>query len=296
MTQTVLDTWDPENPSRPKNHGYAGSEDAIRLQFEEYILSLLSSTAYQLHHAANPPDPTKQDEHGYPDPLEAANDFNMEYLTMWRQTNNFALFDRLTSGSRIFDITEPRHPTAGGLNIEDVQRRLQQSVADLHLDERMQNLNRTIATGREKVGAGIHKIWADYQTMREQRAQPQPRTREDTAMRGSTESSRPTQSTEAADKPASPTTATSVGGGWASTLRERASKIQVQRPDTTQVQAAAKENAAKAGAYLSSWGSWAKERGKEWQEGRKGTAPGEETQSDNSTLSVAQEREKKGPS
>jgi hypothetical protein len=51
---------------------------------------------------------------------------------------------------------------------------------------------------------------------------------------------------------------------WTSSIRDRASKV--QRPDLSQVQASAKDGAAKAGAYLSSWGSWAKERGKEWQE------------------------------
>lgn len=44
-------------------------------------------------------------------------------------------------------------------------------------------------------------------------------------------------------------------------------QVQVQKLDTATMQAAARDNAVKAGAYLSSWGSWARERGKEWREG-----------------------------
>ena len=37
------------NPSRPNTLGYAGSEEFIRLQFEEYLLALLSATKYKLY-------------------------------------------------------------------------------------------------------------------------------------------------------------------------------------------------------------------------------------------------------
>jgi len=64
LTQTVNDTWDEgeynqsclqgranisriENPSRPTTHGYAGSEEFLRLQFEEYLLALLSCVKYR---------------------------------------------------------------------------------------------------------------------------------------------------------------------------------------------------------------------------------------------------------
>src|ERR1700761_496213 len=35
-------------PDRPKNLGYAGSEEFIRLQFEEYLLALLSAVKYHI--------------------------------------------------------------------------------------------------------------------------------------------------------------------------------------------------------------------------------------------------------
>ncbi|KAL2431798.1 Late secretory pathway protein AVL9 [Exophiala dermatitidis] len=175
LTQTVLDTWDPDNPSQPKNLGYAGSEDAIRLQFEEYILSLLSSAAYQVYHeetnsgntggstvGGTGTTATEQEKDLYTD---ISADFNPDFLAMWRTTHNFALFDKLTRNNRIFDIVEPRHPTAGGLSVEDVQRRLQQTVAELHLDERVregrEQLGKTLAVGRERLGVGMARCSDD---------------------------------------------------------------------------------------------------------------------------------------
>jgi len=49
LTQNVMDTWDEENPSRPKDMGFAGSEEFIRLQFEEYLLALLSAVKYKIY-------------------------------------------------------------------------------------------------------------------------------------------------------------------------------------------------------------------------------------------------------
>ena len=46
LTQAVNDTWSDDSPSNTTTHGYAGSEEFIRLQFEEYLLALLSSEKY----------------------------------------------------------------------------------------------------------------------------------------------------------------------------------------------------------------------------------------------------------
>ena len=274
--------------------GFAGSEDAIRFQFEEYILSLLSSMAYQVYHetmsAANVPASVSNTEH-YPDPEDTASDFNPEFLAMWRETNNFALFNRLTEEHRIFDIIEPRHPTAGGLNVEDVQRRVQQTVADLHLDERVregrEQLGKTFASGKERVGAGVARFWAEVEKAREQRQTKNQQTSRNTSqtregaggdwevvggdsnVNKSKENTDPslatnnaTTTTTTSTSPPPTGTGTPASGGWAASLRDRAAKTQFQKPnvDTAQLQASARENAAKAGAYLSSWGSWAKER------------------------------------
>ncbi len=270
LTQTVTETWDPANPGRPSTMGYAGSEEFIRLQFEEYLLALLSCVSFSLDKKSKPLSnisvngrSASADRTGDANPV---GDFNMEFISAWKLTSNFSLFSRLTSGYPLYDIIEPRHPTAGGLSVEDVQRRLAQQVAELHLDERVRGgreiLNKNLVFGKEKVGQGINKLWADIEAMREvQRGRR-------SSEKDATASIQPIEGDLTA-----PTGKEngSPGGAWTNNLRERASKV--QRPDMSQVQASAKDGAAKAGAYLSSWGSWAKERGKEWRE-KRNSSPG----------------------
>ena len=274
LTQTVADTWDPSNPNQTNTMGYAGSEEFIRLQFEEYLLALLSSVSYDaqkeldsLKKVATGNLSVSSDSAGDTDPTQ---DFNLEFIQAWKQTSNFALFQRLTAGFPLFDIIEPRHPTAGGLSVEDVQRRLAQQVAELHLDERVregrETLNKHLLLGREKVGQGINRFWADIEAMREaQRSKRSGETEPESVRPIEGDLREPEGKENLATSPTANARASNVYG-WTSNLRERAGKV--QKPDLSQVQANAKDGAAKAGAYLSSWGNWAKDRGREWQEKR----------------------------
>jgi hypothetical protein len=305
LTQTVLDTWDPENPSRPKTHGYLGSEDAIRMHFEEYILSLLSSMAYQIYHenltfnaipmaVGNIPDT-------FPDPGDTATDFNPEFLAMWRSTHNFKLFNKFTEGVRIFDMIEPRHPNPGGLSVEDLQRRFAQNLAELHIDERVrvgkEVAGRTLQVGRERVEAGLRGVWAEVEKARQQRREKRrsrsrgaddkenhpavlknedsgswqvvdEKTLSSKSEPGSSPEkpfSTPDQTSAEQPAPSNPSQTSTTAGAWTASLRDRAAKV-----DTAQIQASARESAAKAGAYLSSWGNWAKERYEASQKARVG--------------------------
>lgn len=167
LTQTVQDTWDDANPSRPKTMGYAGSEEFIRLQFEEYMLALLASAKYRQFVAQHKDDAKALLSEVEGDPSA---EFSNDFVEAWMKTENFALFNRVTD-SHLFDIVEPRHPCAGGLTIEDVQRRLAQQVQELHLDERLQvgreAVGKHLAAGRQKVGSAINTLWADIEVMRE---------------------------------------------------------------------------------------------------------------------------------
>jgi hypothetical protein len=116
-----------------------GSEEFIRLQFEEYLLALLSSMKYHEELSSCTTGESSRSRtqlQNFNIEGDPAIDFNMEFLTQWQTTSNYALFSRLTSDALLFSITEPRHPSAGGLTMDDIQRRLSQQVADLHLDER----------------------------------------------------------------------------------------------------------------------------------------------------------------
>ncbi|KAF2650824.1 LAlv9 family protein-like protein [Lophiostoma macrostomum CBS 122681] len=119
LTQTVNDTWDENDPGRPKDHGYAGSEEFIRMQFEEYLLAMLSAVKCKIYLEKN-----KDNDHVIPDvDGDPASEFSNDWVEAWMQTENFRIFHKFTD-SHLFDIVDPKHPCSGGLSIEDVQRRL----------------------------------------------------------------------------------------------------------------------------------------------------------------------------
>lgn len=235
MTQTVNDTWDEADPSRPKTHGYVGSEEFIRLQFEEYVLAMLSAVKYHQYldtHKDGDPKALLADVDGDPS-LE----FMPGYLEAWRETENYKLWNKMTD-SHLFDIVEPRHPCAGGLTIEDVQRRLASQVAELHLDERFNQtrevVGKRLADGRTQVTSAFNKVWADIEVMREAQ-----RKRADEA-----------RAAAAANPPAE------------GDVEKNSQHSKFQKPDLHHAQQSVAAAGQRAGAYLSSWGSWASEKRK----------------------------------
>lgn len=225
VTTAVNDTWDENDPSRPSTHGYAGSEEFIRLQFEEYLIALLSATKYHQYlatHKNGDPKALLADIEGDP-----SSEFSNAFIDAWGQSENYKLWNR-TTDDQLFDIVEPRHPCAGGLTIEDVQRRLATQVAELHLDERFNQtrevVGKRLADGRVQVSTAFNKVWADIETMRE----AQRKRAEDAKVAG--------------EKPG-------VGQAGSATRLSDA-------------QASVAAAGQRAGAYFSSWGSWASERRK----------------------------------
>lgn len=265
ITQIVNDTWDEAHPQQPKTHGYMGSEEFIRLQFEEYLLALLSCMKYHeelsSYLTGDPARRNRAQLDSYNIEGDPALEFNQEFLTQWKNTSNYALFQRLTSDALLFSIAEPRHPSAGGLTIDDVQRRISQQVADLHLDDRVREgreaLNRHFSTGSKKVSAAFNSFWADIESMRE----TQRKRNEEKALQ--TQSPRPSldKSSSLSLSPTDPNSTANTGSSW---LPNR--KVQAPAVDMTQAQASVSTVGQRAGAYFSSWGSWATEKKKEWQD------------------------------
>jgi hypothetical protein len=246
IAQNVNDTWDEANPERPKTLGYAGSEEFIRLQFEEYILALLAAVKYRMYVESHKDDPKAVLGEGDGDP---AAEFGNEWIKAWMKTENFRIFNKFTD-SHIFDIVEPNHPCTGGLTIEDVQRRLAQQVSELHLDERFQSSKEVIgkhfATGQKKVSTAFNGLWADFEVMREAQRQ---RAAEHRAS-GSSESVAKTPNGRSAPAVKFP-----------------------KAPDLSQAQASMQAASQKAGAYFSSWGSWASEKRKTGWRSSSATSP-----------------------
>lgn len=164
MTQEVNETWDDANPSIPKTMQYAGSEEFIRAQFESYVIGLISSVKYHNYVTANAPGIYASAE-GDP-----ALDFGLEWVEAWMLTENYRMWDSHTD-TNLFAVSEPRHPCAGGLTIDDVQRRIADQVKELHIDERLAQgrdiLGRNLAAGREKASTMLNKLYSDMEYLRE---------------------------------------------------------------------------------------------------------------------------------
>ncbi|KAI9923818.1 hypothetical protein ASPWEDRAFT_110781 [Aspergillus wentii DTO 134E9] len=262
LTQIINETWDDAHPERPKDHGYRGSEEFIRLQFEEYLVALLSSMQYHEEldslNAGETGSRSREQLEAFSIEGDPALDFGLEFLTQWKSTSNYALFKRLTSDALLFSITEPHHPCAGGLTIDDVQRRLSQQVADLHLDERVREgreaLNRGLATGQKKVSAAFNSFWSDIESMREAQ-------RKRNEEKAATQSERSSIDKGSLAAPFSPTesTSSSTNSSWLGARK-------APPLDVSGAQASVSAAGQRAGAYISSWGSWASEKRKEWQE------------------------------
>lgn len=259
LTQAVQDTWDEKNPSRPKDMGYAGSEEFIRLQFEEYLLALVSAVKYKQFVAKHKDDSKALLSEVEGDPSA---EYSNEFINSWAATENYALFNRSTD-SHLFDIVEPRHPCAGGLTIEDVQRRLAQQVQELHLDERWRGskevLGTHLATGQQRVSSAVNKLWGDIEAFREAQRK---RAEEQKAAAAAAAPSVPAgeDASNAGDKPESKRELQIFSRS--STMFMHADCGTVTGPDLTQAQATVQAASSRAGAYLSSWGAWAAEKRK----------------------------------
>ena len=234
--------------------GYVGSEEFIRLQFEEYLLSLISSVkchSYMIHHANNPRAMMPQVD-GDP-----SNDFGVDWIEAWSHSENYRIWDRYTD-SHLFDIVEPKHPCAGGLTIEDVQRRMMEQVKEFHLDERFavgkEVLGRNLAAGKEKASTVFNKLYADMEALRESQRQKH----EEAKRNGTHYSSSPVDLNGARQ------TVQSVG--------------------------------SKAGAYIGSWGTWMGERRKTgWGRSSSSTQTQQRKEKENIILPVRQVRDEKLP-
>lgn len=225
LTQEVNETWDETDPRQPTTLRYVGSEEFIRLQFEEYILSLIAAVKYSQYIAGRPEDARVLLPHVEGDP---SLDFGAEWVAAWQATENYRLWD-VNTDSHLFDIVDPRHPCAGGLTMEDVQRRIAEQVRELHLDERLaqgrEALGRNLAFGREKAGTVLNKLYADVEAFREAQRR------------------RAEESASAEEQPLSPSS------GF--------SGVDIGRAQQT-----VSSVGARAGAYVSSWAAWAGEKRK----------------------------------
>lgn len=225
----VNDTWDEANPGRPKTMGYRGSEESIRLQFEDYMLSLMAAVKCRHWQAKHKDNPRMQLSHVEGDPSV---DFNPEWIEYWMRTDNYHMWNTYTDDC-LFDIAEPKHPCASGLS------RLAQQVQDLGLDERLAAagvvVGRGVAAGKERASTILNKLYSDVEALRE-------------AQRKKAEQ----QQQQAKEDGTSTAQSSQHQQGTARDV------------DPNKTGQAGQTVGARAGAYASSWASWAGEKRKAW--------------------------------
>jgi hypothetical protein len=145
VIQAVKETWDADDPLRTKDLTFHGSEDYIRVQFEDYIMHLLSSVKYDafLTKLGSSARPTLIVKEIQGNPLHL---YNINWAKEWKTTNNYRIFNKFTD-DELFDIVEPRH--LGG-PVTSYPRQIIGGV-----DERLAPARAGIAKGVTKVFGGL---------------------------------------------------------------------------------------------------------------------------------------------
>ncbi|KAI5294412.1 late secretory pathway protein avl9 [Ascosphaera acerosa] len=303
LIDTINDTWDNAHPEQPKTHGYLGSEEFIRLQFEEYLLALLSSMRYHLE--LNGKDSSTSgskaaattDIEGDP-----ALEFNRDFLESWQRTANFALYDKLTADSIPFSIVEPRHPCAGGLGMEDIQRKLAAQVSELRIGERVtegrEAIGKHVATGHRRVVSAIRNFWTDGNgnpgEPEKQQKQPQQQ-----AAAPSTSSPLPSplpqdkdlqrlSDAKSGSSRASSRTSrsTQTPPGWTHVSKRPSPDLRVETHQQALASQQQPPDSPRTTSYIGSWTSWAIEKRRGWQ-ARKASSPPQSPAADSTTTSAS---------
>ncbi len=98
VISSVVDTWNPADPTRPTSMGFHGSDDYLRIRFEDYICAMLSSTKYADFLAKSD---AEQVAIQAPD-ASTTSSFGAEFLlAALRGTEAFALWNSVTDSDAV---------------------------------------------------------------------------------------------------------------------------------------------------------------------------------------------------
>ncbi|CBQ68417.1 conserved hypothetical protein [Sporisorium reilianum SRZ2] len=151
VISSVVETWNPADPTRPTSMGFHGSDDYLRIRFEDYICAMLSSTKYADFLAKSDPEQVAIQA---PD-ASTTSSFGADFLAALRSTEAFKLWKAGTD-PMLFDIVDHKHPCEGKTSaIEDVGLRLSAGLHDLRLEE-------NLAPTREAIGSALQAGSANF--------------------------------------------------------------------------------------------------------------------------------------
>lgn len=166
IVHDVNESWDDTDPTKTSTLQFKGSDDYLRTKFEEYISAALSCVKYR--------DFVMKGEGsgvlitgGTGGDVANADDFNPLWISEFKNTNAYAVWNRITD-PLIFDIIEPRHPcTEKPSVVADLGLRLQEGIQELKLEQQLaparEAVARTLANGSTsffKAVEGVRERWA----------------------------------------------------------------------------------------------------------------------------------------
>lgn len=173
VVSSVVDTWDPEDPWRPKGLGFQGSEDFVRQQFEDYIMGLISSVKYDtfLSRFGNSPPKAMMLREVEGNPIKL---YNMNWVNEWRTTNNYRIFSGITD-DEIFDIVEPKHMVTTISPPKSHQRDVSAASLGSHKSDEKDKTGQAPAhRPRSRLGKAWGNFWWGSQDQNQPQAQPAP--------------------------------------------------------------------------------------------------------------------------
>jgi hypothetical protein len=147
IVKDVNDTWETEDTGVRR---FKGSDDYVRIKFEEYISAALASFKYG-DFLAKGDNSGVLITPGSGGDSNAQQDFNPIWIAEFRRTNAFDIWQRVTD-PMLFDIVEPRHPCNEKPSaISDMTLRLSEGIQDLKLEQQLaptrEAISRTINAG-----------------------------------------------------------------------------------------------------------------------------------------------------
>ncbi|KAL0069134.1 hypothetical protein AAF712_003820 [Marasmius tenuissimus] len=127
---------------------FRGSDDYLRVKFEEYISAALAAVRYKDFLAKTEGAGVVG---GTGAEASSAEDFNPLWIAEFKHCNAYETWDRTTDPS-LFDIVEPRHPCVDKPTIVgDIGLRFQEGIQDLKLDQQLaparEAVSRTFTAG-----------------------------------------------------------------------------------------------------------------------------------------------------
>ncbi|KAI0260689.1 transport protein Avl9-domain-containing protein [Gloeopeniophorella convolvens] len=167
IVRDVNDTWETEDGGVQR---FKGSDDYLRIKFEEYISAALASVKYG-DFLAKGENSGVLITPGSGGDANALQDFNPIWIAEYKRTNAFDVWQRITD-PMLFDIIEPRHPCNEKPSaIADITLRLSEGIQELKLEQQLaptrEAISRTITAGSTnffKAVEGVKGRWMQRST------------------------------------------------------------------------------------------------------------------------------------